>query len=88
MSYVSSYHHCVLSTKDRRPMITAVTSSVAKVADAGKGHGHLALISGGNHFGIAHGAPRLNCGGRAGFTRGNQGVGKRKEGVAANDATF
>ena len=23
MSYVSSYHHCVFSTKDRRPMITA-----------------------------------------------------------------
>ena len=23
MSYVSSYHHCVFSTKDRRPVITA-----------------------------------------------------------------
>src|SRR2546430_3686024 len=23
MSYVSSYHHCVFSTKERRPMITA-----------------------------------------------------------------
>ena len=22
MSYVSSYHHCVFSTKDRRPIIT------------------------------------------------------------------
>jgi hypothetical protein len=23
MSYVSSYHHCVFSTKERRPLITA-----------------------------------------------------------------
>jgi len=22
MSYISSYHHCVFSTKERRPMIT------------------------------------------------------------------
>src|SRR2546421_5911834 len=24
VSYISSYHHCVFSTKDRRPMITPV----------------------------------------------------------------
>jgi len=53
---------------------------------AGEGHGHAALVGGGDDFGVALGAAGLDGGSRAGLGGGDETVGEREECIAANGA--
>ena len=59
---------------------------MAEVAEAGKDHRHIALVGGGDDFGVAHGAARLNGAGRARVGRGDQSIGKWEKCVARDGA--
>src|SRR5687768_13153092 len=58
------------------------------MAVAGKNHGDVAFIGGGNDFGVADGAAGLDRGGGAGFGGGDEAVREREKSVAADHAAF
>src|SRR6266481_6129205 len=60
------------------------TSLMAKVADAGEDHRHLALVSGSNDFFVAHRAARLNRARCASFGCSDQPVWEREKSVACD----
>ena len=58
-----------------------------EMADAGEHHRQSALVGSFDDVVIAHRSARLNDRSDASFRRGNETIGKRKEGIGRNDRT-
>src|SRR3954468_23446194 len=72
--------HASACSRPPDPM-TSNFISMPEVAHAGEQHGHAALVSGGDHLGVAHAAAGLDDRGCAGVNDDIDAVAERKERV-------
>ena len=59
---------------------------MTEVAEAGEDHGDALLVGGGDDFGVAHRAARLDDGGGAGLGQHVEAVTEREEGIRGHHA--
>ena len=60
---------------------------MSEMTHAGKDHGDMVFVGGGNDFIITHGAAGLNDGGNAGLSSGIDAIPEREKGIRSHDGT-